>query len=231
MMTVASATALAKWMLREHPGIFATILKQQGRALSGLGDASTDTSGDIPLVDVTAQYINPPDQLQPVDVTASYITPGIDTSAADATTSGLLSNFGSNIAGAVSNVASFLLKGTAALAPVAIAAINSKTAQTNSNAQAAVLAAQMSRAGAGMSPANVTYTANGTPVYIPSAPATGGLTTIPAGLGSPVTLPNGQVGYTVTPQALSNLQPTFLQKYGIFILGGGAILAAVLLFS
>ena len=220
MMTKASATALAAWMLKHQPGVFAAILKAQGTKLSGLGDATI--TPDMSQFDITSSLAAAPD--------ASY-TASIDPSVADATTSGLLSSLGSGLSSAVSNVGAFLLKGTATLAPVAIAALNAQSNTANRNAQLAVLGAQMNRAGAGLAPANVQYTANGTPVYVPTASPTGGLTTIPAGLGAPVTLPSGQVGYTLTPQSLTNLAPTFLQKYGIWIVGGGVALVAVILIS
>lgn len=244
MMTAASATALSSWILREHPGVFATILKGQarraGQKLSGLGDDFDDLQpvdvtaqyigdpNELTDVDVTAQYINDP--LQPVQVTAQLIQPS-DLTAVNISTPSLVSTLGSSIGSAVSSVASFLLKGTAVIAPVAVAAFNAKTSSTNAQNQQAVLAAQIARAGAGIAPANISYLADGTPVYIPTASATGGLTTIPAGLGAAVTLPNGQTGYTLTSQALNNLAPSFLQKYGVYILGGGALLAAAFLFS
>lgn len=248
-MTQASSKALATWLLATHPGLFATILKTQGKKLSGLGDDDVLEPVDVTAqysddylqpvdvtaqysdllqpVDVTAQYINDP--LQPVNVTAQSIP--INTSAANATTANVVSSLGSSLGSAVASVATFLLKGAAAVAPVAVAAFNAQTATANQNAQMAVLAQQVNRATAGVAPANIAYTANGTPVYLPTASATGGLTTLPAGLGAAVTLPNGQVGYTLTPQALSNLSPTFLQQYGVWIIGGGVTLAALLLFS
>lgn len=251
MMTKPSATALATWLLATHPGLFATILKTQGKKLSGLGDDDELSTVDVTAqysddylqpvdvtaqysdtlqpVNVTAQYINDP--LQPVNVSAQYINPPINTTAANVSTPSLVSSLGSSIGGAVASVATFLLKGTAALAPVAVAAFNAQTATSNQQAQLAVLAQQVNRATAGVAPANVAYTSNGTPVYIPTAATNGGLTTLPAGLGAAVTLPNGQVGYTLTPQALSNLSPTFLQQYGMWIIGGGVALAALLLFS
>lgn len=243
MITKASANAFSAWLLKEQPGVFATVLKhhaRQTKTLSGLGDDNSD----LQPVDVTAQYINPPDVLAPVDVTAQYISDPLqpvqvtaqlinpaDLTAVNTTTPTLVSSLGSGIGSAVSSVASFLLKGTAALAPVAVAALSAQTATQNRDAQMAVLNVQATRASAGLAPANIAYTANGTPVYVPSAPASGGLVTMPAGLGAAQYLPNGQVGYTVTPQALSNLAPTFLQKYGIWIIGGGAAIAALLLFS
>lgn len=236
MMTPASAKALSVWMLKNQPGVFATILKthakQHGMKLSGLGD------DELQPVDVTAQYSDV--ELQPVDVTAQYsadlnpvnVTANyIDTSAANISTPGLLSTLGSDVSGAVSNVASFLLKGTAVLAPVAVAALRAQTANTAANAQARILATQASRAYAGAAPANIQYAANGTPVYVPTAQVAGGYTTMPAGLGATVTMPNGQVGYTLTPTALSNLSPSFFQKYGVWLIGGGAALALALILS
>jgi hypothetical protein len=235
MMTKQSATALAAWMLKHQPGVFATMLKthakRTGAKLGALGD------DELQPVDVTAQYINGP------DISSTFSTPdydlnvgnplslNVDTSAANATTTSILGNLGSDVGGAISSVASFLLKGAAAVAPVAVAALQAKTAAGNQQVQAAVLAAQLGRAQAGVAPANIAYTANGTPVYIPTANPTGGLTTMPAGLGQQVTLPNGQVGYTLTQQALTNLAPSFLQKYGIWILGGGAAVALALFLS
>lgn len=244
MMTRASATALSGWLLANQPGIFATALKHHakttGQKLSGLGD-----DDDLVPVDVTAQYINDPAYYAP-DIEPNLITPdmpnlvpnvnipanlNIDTSAANITTPALVASQGSSLGDAIGNVATFLLKGVAAVVPVAAAALNAQAASDNKSAQFAVVAAQTARANAGLAPANIAYTANGTPVYIPTAGTAGGLTTMPAGLGAAVTLPNGQTGYTLTPQALTNLQPSFLQQYGIWIFGGGLLLAAFALLN
>lgn len=235
MMTKASATAMAAWLLKTHPGIFAAILKRQGAKLSGLGDASTIDMSLFPT-DTSGMTATDFSSVAPVDTSGltatdfSSIAP-VDTSVANVTTPDLLSSLGSGLSSAVSNVGSFLLKGTTALAPVAIAALNAQTSTANRNAQLAVLGAQMNRANAGLAPANIAYTASGTPVYVPSAPASGGLTSLPAGLGAPVTLSNGQTGYTLTPQALANVAPTFLQQYGIWLIGGGALIVLALVFS
>lgn len=240
MMSRASATALSAWLLKENPGVFATLLKNAkvSKPLGTLGDDDTDpssiyfdpaddTSDDI--VDPSSFSIDTSSFVSPsVDISIAPL-PAIDLSAANATTSSITSSAGSSIGSAVASVASVLLQGAAVVAPVAVAALNASAAQSNAQAQIAVLASQMNRAAAGVAPANIAYTANGTAVYVPTAPAGGGLTTIPAGLGSPVTLPNGQVGYTLTPTALANLQPSFLQQYGIWLVGGGAALLLIFL--
>jgi hypothetical protein len=70
-----------------------------------------------------------------------------------------------------------------------------------------ILATQVARAGAGVAPA---------PIQTTYDPSTG--TYVPT-----VTTASGQQ-VALTPQMLSSLQPSFIDKYGLWIAGGGAAL-------
>lgn len=142
--------------------------------------------------------------------------------------SDILSDVGGAFSSAVSSVGSWLtnpenIKSLTGLAGTYFAASAAKDA---AQTQAQVLAAQAQRAQTGQTAAPITYAydANNNPV-----PVYTGSTAI-AGLGQQVVLPSGQVGYTMSPTALNVLQPTFIQKYGLWLLAGGSALVAVLAF-
>lgn len=140
--------------------------------------------------------------------------------------SDILSDVGGAFSGAVSSVGDWLsnaenIKSLTGLAGTYFATSAAKEA---ANAQVAALQTQAQRAQAGQNAAPITYAydQNGQPVAVYT-----GATAIP-GLGAQVPLVSGQVGYALSPTALSSLQPSFLQKYGLWLIGGGAALVAVL---
>lgn len=134
--------------------------------------------------------------------------------------SDILSNIGSAFSTAVSSVSKFVgnpenVKSLTSLASTYFAA---QGAKANANAQSAILDLQLQRAQAGQPAAPIAYTYGAQdqpiPVYTGSTP-------LPA-LGQQMSLPSGQTGYTITPQALNALSPSFIQKYGLW-LGAGAV--------
>lgn len=136
--------------------------------------------------------------------------------------SDILSDVGGAFSGAVSSVGDWLsnpenIKSLTGLAGTYFA---SQAAKNAANAQVAALQTQVNRAQAGQTAAPITYAydANNQPV-----PVYTGTTAIP-GLGTSVVLPSGQAGYTLSPQALQALQPSFLQRYGLWIAGGAVAL-------
>lgn len=134
--------------------------------------------------------------------------------------SDIVSNVGGAFSSAVSSVGSWLSnpQNIASLTGLAGTYFAANAASEAAKAQAAALQTQVNRAQAGQTAAPITYAydANNNPV-----PVYTGSTAIP-GLGSQVPLPSGQLGYALSPQGLNALQPTFLQKYGLW-LGVGAL--------
>jgi hypothetical protein len=131
-----------------------------------------------------------------------------------------LSSIGDTLGSAVSGVGNWLSNSAniTALTNVGTAYLNNQAAQS-------VLQTQAARAQAGLMPAPITYTPAGVPLYQP----TPGYTTPPF-VGPQVQLPTGQYLPQLTPQALQTLQPSFLQKYGTWLMIGGAgVLALALL--
>lgn len=117
-----------------------------------------------------------------------------------------LSSIGTGVTSAVKNVGTFLTssQGLATLGTLGGAYLQTKSQQN-------VLATQVALAQAGMAPAPIAYT--------PGA----------NGVNTPIYLPTQQ---TVTPGLLAQLQPSFLQRNGIWLaLGGAGILALLLLRS
>lgn len=141
--------------------------------------------------------------------------------------SDIFSSIGSAFSGAVDSVSSWVTnpENVKSLTTLASTYFAASAAKSNANAQTAVLNAQLARANTGQPAAPITYAYNAqnqpVPVY------TG--TPSPAlALGSQVLLPSAQVGYTVTPQTVSSLTPSFLQQYGLWLVGGGLVLVAML---
>jgi hypothetical protein len=139
--------------------------------------------------------------------------------------SDILENVGGAFSSAVSSVGSWLsnpqnIQSLTALAGTYFAA---NAASDAAKAQARALQTQVDRAQAGQTAAPITYAydANNNPV-----PVYTGSTAIP-GLGSQLPLPSGQIGYALTPQSLTALQPSFLQKYGLWLGVGAAGLLIV----
>lgn len=120
--------------------------------------------------------------------------------------SDVLSSIGSSLGDAASAVGTWVSNpaNVSSLSSVASAYFKSQT-PVLANAQSAVFGTQLQRAQYGQQPANITYVTN---------PATGQL----------MPTYNGQA---LTPQQLQSLQPTFLQKYGIWLAVGGAGIALV----
>ena len=143
--------------------------------------------------------------------------------------SDVLSNVGGAFSSAVSSVGSWLSnsQNIASLTSLAGTYFATSAAKSAADAQVAALQTQASRAQAGQSAAPISYMydANNNPVPV----YTGG-TVIP-GLGQQVSLPSGQIGYTLSPTALNSLNPSFVQKYGLWLIGGGAILVGVMILS
>ena len=142
--------------------------------------------------------------------------------------SDILSDVGGAFSSAVSSVGNWLSnpENLQSLTKLAGTYFTTQAAKDAASAQVAALQTQTQRAQAGQpaAPISYTYDANNQPV-----PVYTGTTPLP-GLGAQVSLPSGQVGYTLTPQALATLQPSFLQKYGLWIAGGGVLLVAALSF-
>lgn len=193
-----------------------------------LPDLSNDTTLAPSAASNAADSLGVPD-LTPVDT--SDLAASLDTSpdvsnVAPASSSGVSSVLSATLSAVGQVLASPVTAAAATAATKAYVASQATSAQVAA-AQEQVISTQASRAAAGLAPANITYTADGTPVYVPTASASG-LTTLPSGLGAAVTLPSGATGYTVTPDTLSSLSPTFLQQYGLWILVGGAALILAL---
>lgn len=141
--------------------------------------------------------------------------------------SDILSNIGGAFTNAVSGVSDWVsnpdnVKSLTSLASTYFAA---QAAQANAKTQLAVLNTQVQRAQAGQTPAPISYAydANNQPV-----PVYTGTNALP-GLGSPLMLPSGQPAYAMSSSSLNSLQPSFVQKYGMWLAVGGA--AALLVFA
>jgi len=143
--------------------------------------------------------------------------------------SDIVSDVSGAFSSAVSNVGSWLSnpQNLQSLTSLAGTYFATEAARDAANAQVAVLNTQAQRAQAGQTAAPITYAydVNNNPV-----PVYTGSTAIP-GIGSQVALPSGQVGYTLSPNALSALQPSFVQRYGLWVIGGGIVLVAALAFA
>ncbi len=136
--------------------------------------------------------------------------------------SDILSNVGGAFSTAVKGVGTWIsnpenMKSLVALGGTYFA---TQAAKDAANAQIAMLQTQADRAQSGQTAAPISYTydAAGNPV-----PVYTGSSLIP-GLGNQVALPSGQLGYTMSPNALATLQPSFIQKYGLWLVGGGVVL-------
>jgi hypothetical protein len=134
--------------------------------------------------------------------------------------SDILDNVGGAFSSAVSGVGNWLSNASniQSLTSLAGTYFATQAAQDAAKAQMAVLQTQTQRAqaGQGVAPITYAYDANGQPY-----PVYTGSTGLPA-LGSQVALQSGQIGYAISPTALNALQPSFIQKYGLWI-GGAAI--------
>lgn len=142
--------------------------------------------------------------------------------------SDILSNVGGAFQTAVSGVGKWLSNPTnlQSLTGLAGTYFSAQAAKSAASAQLAALNTQTERAQAGQTAAPISYAydANGQPV-----PVYTGSAAIP-GLGAQVALPSGQVGYALSPTSLNALQPSFLQKYGLWLgVGAGALLIAGIL--
>lgn len=121
----------------------------------------------------------------------------------------ILSSIGSGISSAASSVASGLSSTVKAVGGFIASDAGQQTlativnAKLQSNVNKQLVAAQIARANADQAPAPVQNAIN---------PATG--TYMPT-----LTLANGQT-VPVTSSVLAGLQPTFMQRYGIWLLGG-----------
>lgn len=136
--------------------------------------------------------------------------------------SDVLSNIGGAFSSAVSSVGSWISNADnlKSLTSLAGTYFSTQAAKNVANAQLAALQTQADRAQAGQPAAPITYTqdpnGNLVPVYT-------GTTPLP-GLGTQTVLPSGQVGYALTNTSLAALQPSFLQKYGLWLGVGGVAL-------
>lgn len=141
--------------------------------------------------------------------------------------SDVLSNIGGAFSNAVSGVSDWITNSdnVKSLTSLAGSYFAAQAAKSNANTQLAVLNTQLARAQAGQTVAPISYAYNAqnqpVPVY------TGSPSNV-SGLGSQVVLPSGQLGYSLTPQSLSTLTPSFVQKYGLWLIGGGVALIAAL---
>lgn len=152
--------------------------------------------------------------------------------------SDVLDSIGSGISDAASAVGTFFTtpSNITALTSIAGSYFQSQASQANAQTQLAVLQAQAARTLGGQAPAPISYVQTSTgalqPVYVPAmsqqigAPAQA----LPLNLGQPVQLSNGSTAYPMTQSSLASLVPGFVQKYGIYIAGGIALLAVVFFF-
>lgn len=143
--------------------------------------------------------------------------------------SDILSNVGDAFSGAVSSVGDWLgnsdnIKSLTTLAGTYFAA---QAAKSNASAQNAVLQTQIARAQTGQPAAPIAYAYNAQNQPVPVYTGTPSPT---LGLGNQILLPSGQPGYAVSPQTLNTLTPSFIQKYGLWLIGGGVALVAALSF-
>lgn len=142
--------------------------------------------------------------------------------------SDILDNVGGAFSSAVSSVGNWLSnpENVKSLTSLAGTYFATQAASNAAQAQSAVLQAQVNRAQVGQTAAPISYVYDQNnqpiPVYTGSTPVNS--------LGQQIVLPSGQVGYSVTPQALASLSPSFLQKYGLWLVGGGLALVAALAF-
>jgi hypothetical protein len=141
--------------------------------------------------------------------------------------SDVLSNIGGAFSSAVSSVGSWVSnpENLKSLTSLAGTYFSTQAAQNVADAQLAALQTQTNRAQAGQPAAPISYgydaNNNLVPVYT-------GTNTLP-GLGTQVSLPSGQYGYTLSSSSLNALQPSFLQKYGLWLgVGGAALFVAYL---
>ena len=158
--------------------------------------------GDIDDIDVsldTSIY----DSTAGADIIApDFSTASVDLSAPAGATADIAPGWTSSPA--VSDVGSFL-QNSSGLRTV----LNAVNSAVSAPAAAQVIVTQAQRAAAGVAPANVTYTAV-------ADPNTGEISAVPT--------MNGQ---TLTAAQIAALQPSFLQRYGIWLIFGAAALVVL----
>jgi hypothetical protein len=139
--------------------------------------------------------------------------------------SDILSNIGGAFSSAVSSVGSWVSNpaNLQSLTSLAGTYFSAQAAKNVADAQVAALNTQAQRAQAGQPAAPISYATDANGNYVPVYTGT---TPLP-GLGAQTVLPSGQVGYTLSSTAFNALQPSFLQKYGLWLgIGGAALLVA-----
>lgn len=211
-----------------------------------LSDVSVDipnmsSVGDMPdFSNPTLESVGSPSTSIDSAVSAS-ITP--DTSSIPISTdssSGFLNSLGSGIADAAGSVAKFLTspQGLASLATVGTAYFKMQSNQANAQVQSQVLQAQIARASAGLSPLPVSYITNSAGQTVPFYPLQPGqtLSSLPAalqqaiiaGTAQPLTLSDGEQGYTVPANIVGALGAGISVTQLLPWLLGGALVLALL---
>lgn len=225
-------------------------INTQRKTLKGFGDDSGFALPDLSSYDssfnasdLSPDFSDVPLQTVSLDMdTISAPSIGTDPSSSGG---GLLSTIGGSLANAAESVGSYLTsaQGVNTLANLGTAYFKTQGAIAQQQTQAQILQAQIVAAQNGQSPYPVTYMTgtNGqaVPVYV-TQPSTGiapgsygnAATQLPEGLqqaiangtAQEVTLPDGSIGYTITPSILSTLTSNPL----LWLLAAGIVLAALL---
>jgi hypothetical protein len=222
-LSTKSYVAFADWLRLNHRTLFNALYRKAANA--GLGqmdmpDLTVASTGDATsYIDTSQLDLSAPsasdiyastaaaDILPPPDLSSMATVPDINIPDSYAASSGdtpVSVPQSSSVPSAVSTVGKFL-SSSQGLQTVLSAA----NAIASSTAAAAIITAQAQRAAAGQAPANVRY-------YTTQNPTTGQVSAIPYINGAPIS--QGQI---------AALQPSFLQRYGIWlILGAAALIVA-----
>lgn len=209
----------AAWLQDQHPEVYAALYPlaiahlPRRATLRGFGDDTSSydfSSFSEPTLSDIGTSVSP-DVMSAPNVSAF--------------TSDTSSSWASGLLNAAESVGSWITspQGLTALTNVGTAIIKTQQTQAIASTQLAVIQAQAARAAAGLPPAPIGYTPRGQPVYNASAGLPYPLEqAVNNGQVQPVQLPDGSVGYTLTPPLLQSVLGTGIPAWA-WLVGAGAL--------